>query len=147
MDLTGELNRDNKNKKWVQSRDSIYSREKNSYYNNNINNNNTAYSNNSINNNRKYLTPNPIICTTAAKAYGRAYMPKHALGLLSWLDSFDKNLADSFMITAIIYVCAKSRMTAQTEWLFWREIPMRNLQYSTVYMYYIYIIIYTCILE
>jgi pentatricopeptide repeat protein len=88
----------------------------------------------------KVLLPNNFVCTTAIKAYGHMKKPEKALGILPWLEEFGEQ-PDIYLMTALLYVCAKSKYVAETENLFWNDIPARNLDYtiattnSLMYMY------------
>eukprot|EP01038_Epipyxis_sp_PR26KG_P004286 gene4286-6073_t len=92
------------------------------------------------NGNSLSLKPNNFVCTTAVKAYGRTRELDKALGLLEWMESFGE-IADIYLMSALVYVCAKSKKTSWAEKLFWHEIPKRNLSYTTatanslMYMY------------
>lgn len=87
-----------------------------------------------------FLKPNNFVCTTAAKAYGRLNQADKALALLKWLEDFGET-ADVYFLSALVFVCAKSKRVANAEKLFWVEIPKRNLTYtvattnSLMYMY------------
>ena len=49
--------------------------------------------------------------------------------------------ADTYLMTALLFVCAKTKRVSAAENLFWRDIPARNLTYSVattnslMYMY------------
>jgi pentatricopeptide repeat protein len=88
-----------------------------------------------------YLAPNNYLCTTAIKAYGRQQRISTAYSLFQWFESqssIQNNRADVFLLTALLYVCAKvppSLKTAamhyqQADRIFYEEFPKRGLAYS-----------------
>lgn len=90
------------------------------------------------------LQPNNFVCTTAVKAFGRSRHQDgvdRALALIPWLESESDEKADIFLLTSVLYVCAKRKRVKETEHLFWKEIPNRGLMYtvattnSLMYMY------------
>ena len=87
-----------------------------------------------------FLTPNNFVCTTAVKAYGRKMDVDKALAVLPWMES--KNIiADTYLLSSLLFVCAKTKRVAEAENIFWQLIPSRNLTYSVattnslMYMY------------
>jgi pentatricopeptide repeat protein len=50
-------------------------------------------------------------------------------------------VADIYLLSALLYVCAKAKQISQAERIFWKEIPRRGLSYtiattnSLMYMY------------
>ena len=87
-----------------------------------------------------FLTPNNFVCTTAVKAYGRKMDVDKALAVLPWMES--KNIiADTYLLSSLLFVCAKTKRVAEAENIFWQLIPARNLTYSVattnslMYMY------------
>ena len=87
-----------------------------------------------------FLEPNNFVCTTAVKAYGRRMEVGKALALLSWMES--KGLtADIYLLSSLLFVCAKTKRVTEAENIFWHQIPARNLTYSVattnslMYMY------------
>lgn len=97
-----------------------------------------------------FLVPNNFVCTTAVKAYGRKNQPDKALALLQWLEEGNATghlrqphpqPADVYLLSALVFVCAKAKRVAEAERLFWTEIPRRGLTYTTattnslMYMY------------
>jgi len=86
------------------------------------------------------LELNHFVATTAIKAYGRLNKPGKALHVLTWLEE-QGGTPDVYLMSALLYVCAKSKLVAEAENIFWNEIPARNLEYtvattnSLMYMY------------
>ena len=87
-----------------------------------------------------FLTPNNFVCTTAVKAYGRKMDVDKALAVLPWMES--RNIvADTYLLSSLLFVCAKTKRVAEAENIFWQLIPDRNLTYSVattnslMYMY------------
>ena len=91
-------------------------------------------------NSNNNLQPNQYVCTTAIKAYGRLNQPRRALAALQWYEDSGYK-PDVFMMTALLYVCAKAGLVQEAENIFWNEIPARKLSYSVattnslMYMY------------
>ena len=87
-----------------------------------------------------FLEPNNFVCTTAVKAYGRKMDVNKALAVLPWMEN--KGLeADTYLLSSLLFVCAKTKRVAEAESIFWHKIPARNLTYSVattnslMYMY------------
>ena len=86
------------------------------------------------------LPVNNYVATTAVKAYGRLNKFDKAAAVLPWMEAQGAT-ADIYFMSAILYVCAKSKRTALAERIFWQDIPGRNLTYtvatvnSLMYMY------------
>ena len=87
-----------------------------------------------------FLEPNNFVCTTAVKAYGRKMDANKALAVLPWMES--KGLeADTYLLSSLLFVCAKTKRVTEAESIFWNKIPARNLTYSVattnslMYMY------------
>mmetsp|Transcript_31628 Transcript_31628/g.45553 ORF Transcript_31628/g.45553 Transcript_31628/m.45553 type:complete len:1038 (+) Transcript_31628:41-3154(+) len=89
----------------------------------------------------RLVRPNNFVCTTAAKAYGRLFRVDEALALLPWLEDRVQEPADVYLMSTLLYVCAKAKRVREAEALFWKAIPARNLSYtvatanSLMYMY------------
>ena len=88
----------------------------------------------------EFLPPNNFVCTTAVKAYGRKMQVDKALSILPWMEA--KNLKpDTYLLSSLLFVCAKTKRVEEAENIFWQQIPSRNLTYSVattnslMYMY------------
>jgi len=83
---------------------------------------------------RVFLTPNNFVCTTAVKAYGRLKAFNKALALLPWMEQEHGQPADIFFMSALLYICAKSKRLNEAEKIFWVDIPARQLIYTVATM-------------
>ena len=87
-----------------------------------------------------FLEPNNFVCTTAVKAYGRKMDVVRALAVLPWMESKGV-IADTYLLSSLLFVCAKTKRVAEAEDIFWQQLPARNLTYSVattnslMYMY------------
>jgi pentatricopeptide repeat protein len=87
-----------------------------------------------------FLAPNNFVCTTAVKAYGRKMDVDKALAVLPWMESKGV-VADTYLLSSLLFVCAKTKRVAEAENIFWQQMPGRNLTYSVattnslMYMY------------
>jgi len=94
----------------------------------------------SNNNGGGYLKANNFVCTTAVKAYGRINGCDKAMQVLPWMEAQGET-ADVYFMSALLYVCAKSKRVREAERIFWQDIPSRKLTYSAatvnslMYMY------------
>lgn len=88
---------------------------------------------------QRFISPNNYLCTTAVKAYGRQQRISAAWSVFQWFDCQSAyNRADVYLLTALLYVCAKvpsSMKTAvmhyqQADRIFYEEFPRRGLNYS-----------------
>lgn len=100
---------------------------------------------------KQSLQPNNFICTTAIKAYGRVQKISAALQVFKWFENLNAkisqssdstqnmdNKADVYMLTALLYVCAKTPNKnprsdfyyKQAEKIFFEEFPKRNISVS-----------------
>ena len=90
--------------------------------------------------NSKFLSPNNFVCTTAVKAYGRKMQVDKALSILPWMEG-RKLKPDTYLLSSLLFVCAKTKRVEEAENIFWQQIPSRNLTYSVattnslMYMY------------
>ena len=70
------------------------------------------------------LLPNNFVCTTAVKAYGRLFQANKAMSIVPWLESVAPlETPDIYLLSSLLYVCAKQKMVSQAEKIFWVEIP------------------------
>lgn len=78
------------------------------------------------------IKPNNFVCTTAIKAYGRCKQVSTAVSLFAWFES-QGLAADTYLLTALLYVCAKSSEQTHiktAERIFWEEFPLRKIPYA-----------------
>ena len=55
--------------------------------------------------------------------------PTQALAVLPWMEGTGVT-ADVYLMSALLFVCAKTKRVGEAERLFWKDIPARNLTYS-----------------
>lgn len=85
----------------------------------------------------KLLNPNNFVCTTAVKAYGRKNLVEQALGIIPWAES--KNVkVDIYLLSSLLFVCAKTKKIYEAEKIFWEEIPERYV-FMSKYLYGYYL--------
>jgi len=81
-----------------------------------------------------FLKPNNFVCTTAVKAYGRLQAFNKALALLPWMEQEQGQPADIYFMSALLFICAKSKRLKEAEKIFWVDIPARQLTYTVATM-------------